>query len=152
MLEFLAVIAFIIFLFNTLAFGLALIYIVILFVASCFRTNPVIKVTKEFAATQLIGQDRFIKAYDVQLKALAENVEFADFVAKLRRQLNGRETTDTKVANQQISDYFYKNKANDRFPEVKIIVQSVKAYGKQASAHISIYYAMFLYEQQMSGS
>ena len=30
--------------------------------------------------------------------------------------------------------------------EVQEIVKEVVAYGKQASAHISIYYAMYLYE------
>ena len=31
-------------------------------------------------------------------------------------------------------------------PEVEGIVRGVVTYGKQASAHISIYYAMFLYD------
>ena len=84
------------------------------------ETKPQIQVTKEFAASQLIGGDRFLKAYDDQLKSLS--------------------------ANKRIADYFYLKKANERFQEVQEIVKGVVAYGKQASAHISIYYAMYLYE------
>jgi hypothetical protein len=50
------------------------------------------------------------------------------------------------MANRQIADYFFKNQANERFSMVKVIVEAVLKYGKQASAHISIYYAMYLYE------
>ena len=39
-------------------------------------------------------------------------------------------------------------KISQKFPEVKAIVEAVLSYGKQASAHISIYYAMYLYENR----
>ena len=110
------------------------------------ETKPQIKVTKEFAASQLIGGDRFLKAYSDRLKSLSANSEFRTFVALLRMELNGKEVTDTTTANKRIADYFYQNKANERFPEVQEIVNGVVNYGKQASAHISIYYAMYLYE------
>ena len=110
------------------------------------ETKPQIKVTKEFAASQLIGGDRFLKAYGDRLKSLSANSEFRTFVALLRMELNGKEVTDTTTANKRIADYFYQNKANERFPEVQEIVNGVVNYGKQASAHISIYYAMYLYE------
>lgn len=103
-------------------------------------------VTKEFAKTQLIGQDRFIEAYHPILKELALSRNFTTFVMQLREELNGLELTDTKEANRRIASYFYFNNANDRFPEVKEIVKGVTAYGKQASAHISIYYAMYIYD------
>ena len=76
--------------------------------------------------------------------ALAGNRDFMAFVEKLRQQLAGEETTNTREANKRIADYFYTNKANERFSEVKAIVEAVLTYGKQASAHISIYYAMFI--------
>ena len=104
------------------------------------------KVSRGFATTQLIGKDRFLTQYKQQLKALSENREFMQFIAELRHQLSGQEISNTKVANMQIADYFYKNHANERFPEVKEIVEAVLHYGKQASAHISIYYAMYLYQ------
>ena len=106
-----------------------------------------LRITRSFAISQLIGKDRFLDQYGSQLKALAENGDFIRFVAELRQQLAGQEVTNTREANKRIADYFYINKANERFSEVKAIVEAVLAYGKQASAHISIYYAMFLYEQ-----
>ena len=104
-------------------------------------------VTKEFAASQLIGGDRFLKNYGKQMESLASNYDFKRFVRVLERELSGHEMTDTKNANRRIADYFYKNQANEKFPQVQSIVKNVVTYGKQASAHISIYYAMFLYDQ-----
>lgn len=104
------------------------------------------KVTRGFAASQLIGKDRFLMQYRLQLKVLSDNREFMQFIEDLRKQLAGLEIRNTPVANRQIADYFYKNHANDRFPEVREIVEAVLHYGKQASAHISIYYAMYLYQ------
>ena len=105
------------------------------------------RITKTFSISQLIGKERFLDQYSTQLMALAGNRDFMAFVEKLRQQLAGEETTNTREANKRIADYFYINKANERFSEVKAIVEAVLTYGKQASAHISIYYAMFLYEQ-----
>ena len=102
-------------------------------------------ITKSFAISQLIGKERFLNQYDALLKALASNKEFIKFITILRQDLDNTETRDTKITNRRVADYFYINKANDRFPEVKAIVEAVLSYGKQASAHISIYYAMFLY-------
>lgn len=102
------------------------------------------QITKSFAISQLIGKERFLDQYGSQLKTLAENGDFMRFVAVLRQQLAGQETINTREANKKIADYFYINKANERFSEVKAIVEAVLAYGKQASAHISIYYAMFI--------
>lgn len=104
------------------------------------------KVSKEFAFSQLIGQERFLNAYNVQLGCLAANPEFRAFVSQLRFELNGKEIVDTKTANKQIANCFYYNNANDRFSDVQRIAVQVKRYGTQASAHISIYYAMFLYD------
>ena len=102
------------------------------------------KVTRGFAASQLIGKERFLTQYKLQLRALSENHEFMQFIGELRSQLSGQEIRNTRAANRQIADYFYKNHANDRFPEIKAITEAVLRYGKQASAHISIYYAMYL--------
>lgn len=104
-------------------------------------------VTKEFAISQLIGKERFVSQYHSFLSTLALNHGFMQFVKELRMNLAGIEITDTKTANKRIADYFYINKANEKYPEVKAIVEKVLAYGKQASAHISIYYAMFLFEE-----
>lgn len=109
------------------------------------KPKATIQVSRAFAASQLIGKERFLNQYSPMLKRLSENPEFMQFVRELRLQLSGQETTNTPIANRQIADYFYANKANERFPEVKAIVENVITYGKQASAHISIYYAMFLY-------
>jgi hypothetical protein len=106
-----------------------------------------VQITKSFAISQLIGKERFLDQYGSQLKTLAENGDFMSFVAVLRQQLAGQETINTREANKKIADYFYINKANERFSEVKTIVEEVLAYGKQASAHISIYYAMFIYQK-----
>ena len=105
-----------------------------------------LSVSKTFAVSQLIGKERFTQNYGYLLYALASNKEFMQFITKLRLELAGRELSDTKNANRIIADYFYTNNANERFPEVKQIVKAVITYGKQASAHISIYYAMFIYE------
>ena len=105
-----------------------------------------IVMTKEFAMSQLIGKERFITQYGELLKRLAENRGFMTFVEQLHLKLAGMEFADTRMANKCIADYFYANKANEKYPEVKVIVEHVLAYGKQASAHISIYYAMFLYK------
>lgn len=105
-----------------------------------------IVVTKEFAMSQLIGKERFITQYGELLKRLSENHEFITFVEQLHLKLAGMEFADTRMANKCIADYFYANKANEKYPEVKMIVENVLAYGKQASAYISIYYAMFLYK------
>lgn len=111
------------------------------------KVKPQIEITKEFAASQLIGKSRFLQSYGDLLISLAENKEFIKFVMALQKELAGREVTDTRAANRRIADYFYINKANERFSEVQEIVKGVVAYGKQASAHISIYYAMFLYQK-----
>ena len=111
------------------------------------KVKPQIEITKEFAASQLIGKSRFLQSYGDLLKSLAENKEFIKFVMALQKELAGREVTDTRAANRRIADYFYTNKANERFSEVQEIVKGVVAYGKQASAHISIYYAMFLHQK-----
>ena len=109
-------------------------------------TSTQLRPTKAFVVSELIGKERFLKEYDEQLKRLAADQEFMRFVMELRRELAGRETTDKKAANKRIADYFYENKANERFSEVSSIVARVVFYGKQASAHISIYYAMYLYK------
>lgn len=103
------------------------------------------RITKAFAISQLIGKERFLRQYESLLKTLASNEAFMRFVTDLRQQLAGQETTNTREANKRVADYFYTNKANEQFSEVKEIVQAVVSYGKQASAHISIYYAMFIY-------
>lgn len=109
-------------------------------------TSTQFRPTKAFVISELIGKERFLKEYDDQLKKLASNQEFVRFVMGLRKELAGREATDKKNANKRIADYFYVNKANERFSEVNSIVTRVVSYGKQASAHISIYYAMYLYK------
>lgn len=109
-------------------------------------TSTQFRPTKAFVISELIGKERFLKEYDDQLKRLAANQAFMSFIMELRKELAGREATDKKNANKRIADYFYKNKANERFSEVNAIVAYVASYGKQASAHISIYYAMYLYK------
>lgn len=105
------------------------------------------KITKIFAVSQLIGKERFLNQYDTLLKSLAMDKEFTSFITSLRQELAGQEVTNTRAANMRIADYFHANKANERFPNVKTIVTAVLAYGKQSSAHISIYYAMYFYEK-----
>ena len=106
------------------------------------------RITKSFVISQLIGKERFLNQYDSLLKALASNREFISFIKPLRQDLDSTGAEDTKTANRRVADYFYINKANERFPEVKAIVEAVLSYGKQASAHISIYHAMHLYENK----
>ena len=60
---------------------------------------------------------------------------------------NTQEVLMMTIGSGSDYDMFYTNKANEKYPEVKVIVEKVLAYGKQASAHISIYYAMFLFEE-----
>lgn len=114
------------------------------------NSQPVIYVPDEklvtFARTQLIGGSRFIETYDVELKALHNNTSFMKEISRLRIKYNGCEITDTRNVNKDIADYFYYNKFNETYLQVQSITQKVKIYGKQASAHISIYYAMFLYD------
>ena len=75
--------------------------------------------------------------------ALAEVLNYSDkAVSKWERA----ESVPDVFMLKRIADYFYLKKANERFQEVQEIVKGVVAYGKQASAHISIYYAMYLYE------
>lgn len=99
-----------------------------------------------FAKTELIGGERFIEAYGVELDALHSNTTFMEEITQLRNKYNGCEITETKRVNKDIADYFYYNKLNEKYAQVNSITQKVKNYGKQASAHISIYYAMFLYD------
>ena len=99
-----------------------------------------------FARTQLIGGNRFIESYKKDLHNLHMNPRFMDEMFALRKKFNGREITDTKNVNKEIADYFYKNNLNEKYPQVNSITQNVRNYGKQASAHISIYYAMFLFD------
>lgn len=100
----------------------------------------------DFARHQLIGGIRFIESYETELKELHNNVAFMKEISVLRIKYSGSETTDTRNVNKDIADYFYYNKFNEKFPQVNSITQKVRNYGKQASAHISIYYAMFLYD------
>ena len=99
-----------------------------------------------FARTQLIGGLRFIESYDVELKKLHSNTAFMNEISQLRIKYYGHEIINTRYVNKDIADYFYYNKLNEKYVEVENITQKVKKYGKQASAHISIYYAMFLYD------
>ena len=105
------------------------------------------EVDVDFIISQLIGKDRFVSQYNELLTKLSKNREFIKFIEKLRKQLQGEEFIDQRSANRKIADYFYYENANSRFDEVNQITTFVKKYGKQASAHISIYYAMYLYEK-----
>ena len=105
------------------------------------------RMTKTFAASQLIGGQRFLQEYAAELNALVSNPAFASFIKTLHAQLNSKEIHDPKQANHEIADYFFANKADERFTEVQSIVKAVQQYGKQASAHISIYYSMFLIDR-----
>ena len=100
----------------------------------------------DFAKTQLIGGSRFTEAYDAELKLLHSNTAFMDEIKQLRNKYNGCEISETQRVNKDIADYFYYNNLNEKYAQVNSITQRVKMYGKQASAHISIYYAMFLYD------
>ena len=84
--------------------------------------------------------------YGVLVSSLRKNAEFMRFVNRLRIELAGEEFKNPKTANKRIADYFYYNNANERFTEVDYITRKVRTYGKQASSHISIYYAMYLEE------
>ncbi len=99
-----------------------------------------------FAKTQLIGGNRFIESYKTDLHNLHMNPRFMEEMFVLRKKFNGREITDARNVNKEIADYFYKNNLNEKYPQVNSITQKVRNYGKQASAHISIYYAMFLFD------
>jgi len=102
------------------------------------------KMNDAFARSQLIGQDTFIDLYLDDLQSLHENARFMAFVAQLRKKLNGAELSNTRAANTEIMNAFYYANINDQYEEVADIVNRVKQYGKQASAHISIYYAMYV--------
>lgn len=102
------------------------------------------EMTRAFAESQLIGRDEFMWAYGTLLMQLHGDAEFMSFIYRLRRRLNGAELTHTRAANKEIMNAFYYSDANGRFAPVREIVDQVKSYGKQASAHISIYYAMYV--------
>ena len=102
----------------------------------------------KFAATQLIGDDRFFESYGAALSALHKDPAFMSFVRELRIELGGSEKRDTRAVNRRIANTFYYGKANERFPEVLRIVREVRQYGTQASAHISIYYAMYILDAE----
>ncbi len=93
--------------------------------------------------SQLIGGKSFINHYDPQLKALSQNQDFISQIKILRKQTQA--LSDSRTKAKAISDFFYHKDLN-RFLEVMEIVDAVRKYGKQASAHISIFYAMYLYE------
>ena len=111
---------------------------------------PVPEIDSAFAYSQLIGQSRFMQAYREQLTALYASTEFREFIAKLRLQLNGLELCDTHSANMLIADVFYHSDINGKYPDARKIVEGVKKYGRQASAHISIYYAMFILDDELN--
>ena len=106
------------------------------------------KMNTAFATSQLIGQDKFIKLYENELENLHADSEFMSFIMQLRKKLAGMEISNTKAANTEIMNAFYYAEINEKFPEVADIVYQVKQYGKQASAHISIYYAMYIFDFQ----
>lgn len=101
-------------------------------------------VNTRFAYAQLIGGERFMEQYKKELTALHTSKPFMAYISSLRQTLNGSERTDTRTANMAIADSFYRTNANEKFPPVAKIVAAVKTYGKQASAHISIYYAIYI--------
>ena len=105
------------------------------------------KKMSDFSKTQLIGGTRFLENYRSDLISLYENDSFMSFIRKLRKTVDGGELTGTKLTNRKIANTFYHQKMNDLFPEVNRIAQAVRKYGSQASAHISIYYAMFIFEE-----
>ena len=105
-------------------------------------------VDAEFALGQLIGQEAFLEQYGHSLDLLHADGAFMEFVAQLRRQLDGLERTDTGRANREIMNAFYYGRINQRFVQARQITNGVLAYGKQASAHISIYYAMYVLDQR----
>ena len=106
------------------------------------------KMNGAFAVGQLIGQDTFMELYNDELQALYDDPRFMTFISQLRKKLNGMELTNTKAANTDIMNSFFYSNINDQYNEVADIVERVKQYGKQASAHISIYYAMYVLDFQ----
>lgn len=104
------------------------------------------QMTAQFATGQLIGRGNFIKLYREPLEALSVNADFMTFIDDLRQKLRGMETKNTREANKEIQSAFYFARIKARFHEVEEIVQQVTNYGKQASAYISIYYAMYVLE------
>ena len=106
------------------------------------------KMNVAFAIGQLIGNDIFMELYRDELQALYNNHSFMAFVTQLRKKLNGLEMSNTRAANTEIMNAFYYGKINEHYNEVANIVNRVKQYGKQASAHISIYYAMYVLDFQ----
>lgn len=101
------------------------------------------KMNKAFAVGQMIGQNTFMELYNDELQALYDDVQFMSFITQLRNKLNGMELTNTKAANTEIMNAFFYSNIYKQYNEVADIVDRVKQYGKQASAHISIYYAMY---------
>lgn len=101
----------------------------------------------KFARTQLIGGENFLNLYQNELSRLHNNAMFMSFITRVRKKLDGTEMKDTKTVNRLIANEFYYGKMNDKYPDVNQIVHKVKRYGKQASAHISIYYAMFVLDE-----
>ena len=106
------------------------------------------KMNGAFAVGQLIGQDTFMELYNDELRGLYDDVRFMTFISRLRKKLNGMELTNTKAANTEIMNAFFYSNINEQYNEVADIVERVKQYGKQASAHISIYYAMYVLDFQ----
>lgn len=106
------------------------------------------KMNGAFAMGQLIGQDIFMELYNDELQNLYDNPRFMSFIFQLRKKLSGIEITNTKAANTEIMNAFFYAKINEQYKEVADIVERVKQYGKQASAHISIYYAMYILDFQ----
>ena len=100
----------------------------------------------EHARTQLIGGKRFLENYGHLLEQLRRNENFMQFIRSVHSELNGEELTNTRTANRKIANRFYYGKINDEYAEVRQIAIAVRKYGTQASAHISIYYAMFILE------
>lgn len=133
-----------------------LIFVCIIVIAAfCIHSSKQSKIARNneeamtlFAHTQLIGGDRFLEQYATLLSELHADLSFRAFILSLRRQLNSRELTDTKAANAIIANHFYHTSANAKYPAVGVIANQVRSYGKQASAHISIYYAMYIYDRK----
>lgn len=106
------------------------------------------KMNSAFAMNQLIGQDTFMELYFPALESLHDDTSFMSFIESLRRKLDGAEIKNTRAANTEIMNAFFYGRINDQYAEVADIVEKVKKYGKQASAHISIYYAMYVLDFQ----
>ena len=112
------------------------------------KTERIETMNKSFAIGQLIGQEKFMDLYSDLLLELHYDMEFMEFIRQLRKQIDGAELTNTKAANTEIMHAFYYANINRQFEQVAEIVDRVKSYGKQASAHISIYYAMYVLDFQ----